>query len=211
MKICTYVNPYFGDSHWTPQSVYVYSYNPTLRCMNHIHANMHTCKSISIRIPSRVFQQGWHIGQLFFTHSLYLKFLFSSFPSIGGQVHSILLRGIFFLNITYVTILMIVEHSHFLSPKVKYQCLCIHGKQAPKLLQFLIQHEPHISISGLNIITRTSSQSIAEKQVSGIAIQETFRALIDYMRVTDSMRKTEFSLGAEPLPRGEVQEYVKFR
>ena len=55
MKICTYVNPYFGDSHWTPQSVYVYSYNPTLRCMNHIHANMHTCKSISIRIPSRVF------------------------------------------------------------------------------------------------------------------------------------------------------------
>jgi len=31
------------------------------------------------------------------------------------------------------------------------------------------------------------------------------------MRVIDSMRKTEFSLEAEPLPLGVIQEYLKFR
>ena len=38
---------------------------------------------------------------------------------------------------------------------------------------------PHIRLSGLNIITKTSCQPIVENEVSGIAIQETYRPFID--------------------------------
>lgn len=78
---------------------------------------------------------------------------------------------------------MIVEPFHLLSLKFELASISVHilkmiPEITPVLDGALAPHE-YIRQEYMNTITKARSQSTVEKKVSGIAIQEIYRTLID--------------------------------